>query len=116
MKKTFWKKELCAGTALLLAASVLFLFPGEANAVSELKLLEVTGTLVSLDVTADPMVIVLNVEGATASGPLWPGCTFSDEKENSLTLAPFIERYTDRLVTLEIVEDTGEIRSGRPAE
>ncbi|MDR2179217.1 MAG: hypothetical protein LBP21_02815 [Synergistaceae bacterium] len=79
-------------------------------------MLEVTGTFESLDETVTPKVIVLKVRGADASGPLWNGCTFFDEKETPLTLEDFAERYLQRNVTLEIIEETGEIFSGRPAK
>jgi hypothetical protein len=114
MKKTVWGKTFCVVLALAVAA---FLPPPqEAYALKRIVLLEVTGTFQSLDETATPKVIFLDVKGQQASGPLWHSCTFFDEKEESLTLEDFTSRYLKREVTLEIIEDTGEIYSGRPAK
>jgi hypothetical protein len=116
MKKTVWKKTLCVFAISALAAVTLLLPPQEAHALKEIILLEVTGIYESLDETATPKVIALNVEGKNASGPLWHSCNFFDEKEQELSLEEFTKRYLTKDVTLEIIEDTGEVFSGRPAK
>jgi hypothetical protein len=115
MKKIVGGKLIC-GWAVVLFVAAVFLSPQEAHALKALVLLEVTGTFEALDETAAPKVIFLNVRGHQASGPLWHSCAFFDEKEASLTFEDFAKRYLKRDITLEIIEDTGEIFSGRPAK
>jgi hypothetical protein len=116
MKKTVWRKICCICAVLTLIIAVFLLSSQEVHALKALVLLEVTGTFESLDETVTPNVIALKVRGQDASGPLWNSCTFFDEKEAAITQGDFVERYLTHDVTLEIIEDTGEIYSGRPAK
>ena len=109
-------KKICAWTGSLFIAGTLLLSPREAGALKAVVLLEVTGIYDALDETVTPNVIILNVNDQQASGPLWNGCAFFDEKEQGLSLEDFTERYLTQEVTLEIIEDTGEVYSGRPAK
>ena len=116
MKKTaVWKKKICAWTGSLFIAGTLLLSPREAGALKAVVLLEVTGIFEALDETTVPNVIFLKVEDKEASGPLRDGCVFFDEREKDLPQGDFVKRYINRFVTLEIVEDTGEVFCARPA-
>jgi hypothetical protein len=117
MKKTVLEKTLCCAFAVLFLTAAVFLSsPKEAHALKEMILLDVTGIFESLDETVTPNVIILNVGGQQASGPLWHSYNFFDEKEQSLSLEDFTQRYLKQEVALEIIEDTGEVYSGRPAK
>jgi hypothetical protein len=105
-----------AGMAVLcftLTAALLPL-PEEAKAVKELNLLEVSGIFRAFDAAATPNVIVLDVNGQEGSAPLFDGCSFLNEKGEEINGADFVRQYLDRVITLELLEDTGEIFSCRP--
>jgi hypothetical protein len=92
--------------------ALLFL-PGlsstRASAMTEPSLLEVTGILEEIGHDKEGESLTLNVNGELVSGPLSPGCTFLDEKEQSLKKKVFLDRYRKRYVTVEIIEETKEI-------
>ena len=93
----------------LLCALFLLFAPACGFAVQAIPVLEVTGVLSRVDNTVMPHIIVLSVEGQEASGPIFEGCIFFDEKGNVLDEETFVRRFLKRIVTLEIFEDSGEV-------
>ena len=93
--------------------SLPFLVPTEGWAIKKIELLEVTGIFEDIDLTVEPNIIELNVNGTKAFGPLRQDCRFFDEKRQDVDKETFIKSYLKRVVTLEIVEDTGEVFSCR---
>ncbi|MDR1978470.1 MAG: hypothetical protein LBQ42_07035 [Synergistaceae bacterium] len=107
VKKTKMKKNVAlvvAGTLLAVACLV-----SSAFAVMKIPTLEVTGQLEKVDESTQPAVIFINVNGTTASGPLSERCSFSDVRGNSMERAAFVKNYTKKMVTLELIEDSGEV-------
>ncbi len=78
-------------------------------AVARVNTLEVTGIFEKIDNTQDQEAIVLNVNGKIASGPLGQYCVFTDEKQTELDRDTFVKRYLRRVVTVELIEHTGEV-------
>ncbi|MDR2180214.1 MAG: hypothetical protein LBP21_07885 [Synergistaceae bacterium] len=101
---------------LLFAIAAPLAFPRQSAASNSMELLEVTGILISIDVTVTPNVITLNVEGEEASGPLSEECVFYDPKQRVIPLKAFVHTYTGKAVTVEILEETGQVLSLYPAE
>ncbi|MDR1376369.1 MAG: hypothetical protein LBJ22_02565 [Synergistaceae bacterium] len=116
MKKSVWEKTFCVCAVLVLSAAAWRAWSREAYAMKALDLLEVTGTFEFFDETVTPNVVTLKVKGRNASGPIWASCVFFGEKETAIAQEDFVKRYLTRDVTLEIIKDTGEIFSGRPAK
>ena len=98
------------GTVLLAAwaaaAGALVL---RAEAVTEVPMLEVTGTLERVEPVEDGELLVLKVDGKEASGPLFSDCRFLDERGTLIPKEDFLRRYMKRYVTVELDEDQGVI-------
>lgn len=107
------------GKVKYLLLSLLFLgeiFCGDvvkSEAVIALPTLEVTGIFQEIDETEKPHKIMLDVNGKEASGPLSEACTFQGEKGDYIERDLFIRRYLKRVITVELIEDTGEVVSCR---
>jgi hypothetical protein len=102
--------SLCLLPGLCLAALCLTF---SAEAVMKAPTLTVTGQLVRLDQSTNPPVIELSVDGVTASGPLAEFCRFMDDRGNDITRDLFFRRYLKRVITVEILEQSGEVVSCR---
>ena len=97
---------------LVLAAAALMnggIVAPRAEAVTEMPMLEVTGTLERVERMEDGERLVLNVNGKEASGPLFPDCRFLDERGTLIPKEDFLRRYMKRYVTVELDEDQGVI-------
>jgi hypothetical protein len=80
-----------------------------ALAVTKIPTLEVTGQLEEIDDSQEPAVIVLNVKGTKASGLLSENCRFADAKGSFMEQVAFVKRYTKKMVTLELVAESGTV-------
>ena len=97
---------------LVLTAAVLMnggILASRAEAVTEVPMLEVTGTLERVEPMEDGERLVLNVNGKEASGPLFSDCHFLDERGTLIPKDDFLRRYMKRYVTVELDEDQGVI-------
>lgn len=94
------------GTVLLVALVALGAFVLRAEAVTEIPMLEVTGTLERVE---EGEVLVLNVEGKEASAPLFSDCHFLDERGTLIPKGEFLRRYMKRYVTVELSEADGAV-------
>ena len=74
------------------------------------EILEVTGALERVERGQEGDVIVLNVSGKEASGPLDPECVFLDEGGVAISREDFLKRYLKRYVTLELGAEDGVVR------
>jgi hypothetical protein len=111
MKKTFLRNGMAF--VAILAVAALLLLPREGHSMAEMKLLEVVGTFEALDDTVEPNIVILSVNGQEASGPLFNSCRFFGEKEENIDKETFVQRYLKRVITVEIIEETGEVFSCR---
>ena len=105
-------------TRMLLGfAAVVLVLSGlslSAHAVTDMELLEVTGTLERVEPGEEGTeILTLNVNGKEASAPLDPGCRFMDEGGESIEKNDFLRRYMKRLVTLELEAKSGAVMSCR---
>lgn len=105
-------------TRMLLGfAAVVLVLSGlslSAHAVTDIELLEVTGTLERVEPGEEGAeILTLNVGGKEASAPLDPGCYFTDEGGESIEKNDFLRRYMRRLVTLELEAKSGVVMSCR---
>lgn len=71
--------------------------------------LEVTGIFQKIDEAEKPYKIVLDVNGKEASGPLSETCVYLGEKGDYIERDLFVQRYLKRVITVELIEDTGEV-------
>ncbi len=94
------------GTVLLVALVAVGAFVLRAEAVTEIPMLEVTGTLERVE---EGEVLVLNVEGKEASAPLFSDCHFLDERGTLIPKEEFLRRYMKRYVTVELSEADGAV-------
>lgn len=94
------------GTVLLVALVAVGAFVLRAEAVTEIPMLEVTGTLERVE---EGEVLVLNVEGKEASAPLFSDCHFLDERGTLIPKGEFLRRYMKRYVTVELSEADGAV-------
>jgi hypothetical protein len=92
----------------LAAALVFFGFSSRGEATMSLPLLEITGTLVRIDDSTVPAVIVLDVDGQVGSAPLAGTCLFRDAQDNIRSREDFLEMYRGKKVTLTLHETSGE--------
>lgn len=100
------------GTVLLVALVAVGAFVLRAEAVTEIPMLEVTGTLERVEHVKDGEdgeVLVLNVEGKEASAPLFSDCHFLDERGTLIPKEEFLRRYMKRYVTVELSEADGAV-------
>ena len=97
------------GTVLLVALVAVGAFVLRAEAVTEIPMLEVTGTLERVEPVEDGERLVLNVNGKEASGPLFSDCRFLDERGTLIPREDFLRRYMKRYVTVKLDEDQGVI-------
>jgi hypothetical protein len=104
------KKIVAVMACALLAAA----FPPVAQARMAITILQVTGAFVAIDETLTPNEIVLQVDGQDAAGPLAPQCQFFDQRGRSVDREVFVKNYLKQVITVEIVEHTGEVISCRP--
>jgi hypothetical protein len=84
-----------------------------AFALMKIPTLEVTGQLEKVDSSLDPAMIFVSVDGTEASGPLSENCSFTDARGNSMERDAFVNRYVKKIVTLELIEDSGVVVSCR---
>lgn len=77
------------------------------------NLLEVSGVFIDIDETEAPHLLILDVNGQEASGPLLRHCRYINERGKMITREIFIKHYLKRVITVEIIEDTGEVFSCR---
>ena len=105
------RKSLPALLALILG--LILVFAGGACAIMRITTLEVTGMLVGIDESINPPEITLDVDGEPASGHLVRNCVFRDERGRELSQKDFADRYVDKIVTVELYEDSGEVISCR---
>ncbi|MDR1379122.1 MAG: hypothetical protein LBJ36_08735 [Synergistaceae bacterium] len=98
--------------ALLLAAFLLF--PSVTQAKMEIVILEATGVFESIDTTLTPNEITLRIGEEDAAGPLHSRCQFFDQRGRQLDQETFVKNYLKRVITVGIIEDTGEVISCRP--
>jgi hypothetical protein len=80
----------------------------------QIVILEVTGVLRGIDETLVPNEITLNVEGEDAAGPLASQCRFLDARGQNIAQGVFVKNYLNQTVTVELIEQTGEVISCRP--
>ena len=98
-----------AAVALVLAG-----FSLSAHAVTDVELLEVTGTLERVEPGEEGTeILTLNVNGKEASASLDAGCRFMAEGGKSIEKSDFLRRYMKRLVTLELEAESGAVMSCR---
>jgi hypothetical protein len=95
------------------AAGTEQLFCRESAASAPMELLEATGILEGIDDTTEPGVIVLNVDGERAFGSLHEDCVFYDGKQRVLSREVFVRLYTRKVVTAELIQETGQVISCR---
>jgi hypothetical protein len=105
--------KLCALVWVLPFAAAAFLFPQQSAASGPLELLEATGIFEGIDDTETPNVITLSVDGEKASGQLHESCVFYDERQRILPRKGFLQLYIRKTVTVEILEETGQVISCR---
>lgn len=105
------KLELAWGI-LFLSLWIVF----SASAVSPIPMLQVTGVLVGIDEKAEPPIIELIVNEKQASGPLDKQCAFSTDTGEIIGRDEFVKRYKNRVITLELAEDTGIVYTCRFGE
>ena len=94
--------SILALTGFLFATAVFPLRHAEAN--FQVPTLEVTGILVELDESRDPMVMTLNVNGIEAAGHLASHCEFVDSRGQLVELRTFVSRYQGMMITVELYE------------
>lgn len=99
--------------SLALLAFVLLLGTLRSEALMPIPMLEVTGIFKGLDTTENPPLILLEVDGKKASGPLDVFCVFMDEKQRLITRDEFLKLYLNRVITVEIAEDSGVVKTCR---
>ena len=97
------------GTVLLVALVAAGAFALRAEAVTEIPMLEVTGTLERVEPVESGELLVLKVDGKEASGPLFSDCHFLDERGTLIPQEEFLRRYMKRYVTAELSEAEGLI-------
>lgn len=97
------------GTVLLVALVAAGAFALRAEAVTEIPMLEVTGTLERVEPVESGELLVLKVDGKEASGPLFSDCHFLDEHGTLIPKEEFLRRYMKRYVTAELSEAEGLI-------
>jgi len=102
------------GAVLLVALVAAGAFVLRAEAVTEIPMLEVTGTLERVERVrngkeGEVLVLVLNVEGKEASAPLFSDCHFLDERGTLIPREDFFRRYMKRYVTVELDEANGVV-------
>ena len=97
------------GTVLLVALVAAGAFALRAEAVTEIPMLEVTGTLERVEPVEGGELLVLKVDGKGASGPLFSDCHFLDERGTLIPKEEFLRRYMKRYVTAELSEAEGLI-------
>ncbi|WP_208873307.1 hypothetical protein [Fretibacterium fastidiosum] len=97
------------GTVLLVALVAAGAFALRAEAVTEIPMLEVTGTLERVEPVEGGELLVLKVDGKEASGPLFSDCHFLDERGTLIPKEEFLRRYMKRYVTAELSEAEGLI-------
>ena len=97
------------GTVLLGALVAAGAFALRAEAVTEIPMLEVTGTLERVEPVEGGELLVLKVDGKEASGPLFSDCHFLDERGTLIPKEEFLRRYMKRYVTAELSEAEGLI-------
>ena len=97
------------GTVLLVALVAAGAFVLRAEAVTEIPMLEVTGTLERVEPVEGGELLVLKVDGKEASGPLFSDCHFLDERGTLIPKEEFLRRYMKRYVTAELSEAEGLI-------
>ena len=97
------------GTVLLVALVAAGAFALRAEAVTEIPMLEVTGTLERVEPVESGELLVLKVDGKEASGPLFSDCHFLDERGTLIPKEGFLRRYMKRYVTAELSEAEGLI-------
>lgn len=97
------------GTVLLVALVAAGAFALRAEAVTEIPMLEVTGTLERVEPVESGELLVLKVDGKEASGPLFSDCHFLDERGTLIPKEEFLRRYMKRYVTAELSEAEGLI-------
>ena len=85
---------------LVLTAAVLMnggILASRAEAVTEVPMLEVTGTLERVEPMEDGERLVLNVNGKEASGPLFSDCHFLDERGTLIPREDFLPALQEAL-------------------
>ena len=97
------------GTVLLVALVAAGAFVLRAEAVTEIPMLEVTGTLERVEPVEGGELLVLKVDGKEASGPLFSDCHFLDERGTLIPKEEFLRRYMKRYVTAELDETNGVV-------
>ena len=97
------------GAVLLVALAAVGAFVLRAEAVTEVRMLEVTGTLERVEPVEDGELLVLKVDGKEASGPLFSDCHFLDERGTLVPKVEFLRRYMKRYVTAELDEADGVV-------
>lgn len=97
------------GAVLLVALAAVGAFVLRAEAVTEVRMLEVTGTLERVEPVEDGELLVLKVDGKEASGPLFSDCHFLDERGTLVPKEDFLRRYMKRHVTVELDEASGVV-------
>ena len=97
--------------ALVLGFALILAWAGGAHAKADIRFLEVTGILKGIDESVVPNEITLEIDGEPASGALSEICVFMDERESELSREIFVERYIDKIVTLQIYEHNEEVFS-----
>ena len=97
------------GTVLLVALVAAGAFALRAEAVTEIPMLEVTGTLERVEPVEGGELLVLKVDGKEASGPLFSDCHFLDERGTLIPKEEFLRRYMKRYVTAELDETNGVV-------
>ena len=94
---------------MLVALVAAGAFALRAEAVTEIPMLEVTGTLERVEPVEGGELLVLKVDGKEASGPLFSDCHFLDERGTLIPKEEFLRRYMKRYVTAELSEAEGLI-------
>ena len=97
------------GTVLLVALVAAGAFALRAEAVTEIPMLEVTGTLERVEPVEGGELLVLKVDGKEASAPLFSDCHFLDERGTLIPKEEFLRRYMKRYVTVELSEADGAV-------
>ena len=97
------------GTVMLVALVAAGAFALRAEAVTEIPMLEVTGTLERVEPVESGELLVLKVDGKEASGPLFSDCHFLDERGTLIPKEEFLRRYMKRYVTAELDETNGVV-------
>ena len=100
--------KICRVFCLAILLGVLLLSL-KSEAVAPIEVLTVVGQFEGFDETESPIRIVLIVNGEEAMGPLSDRCTFIDEKGNYIERIAFLQSYFKRIVTISLIEETGEV-------